>query len=489
MSEHQEKDLLLKIQKLKEENSNLKSENSNLKEINEQLSANQEEMRQLSEVIFHQRQLLEIKSKELEEKSSKIQEAFNILKEKEEELIGLNSELEKLSIVASKTDNAVSIFDSNLNLIWVNEGFTRLFGYNFEEYKEKAGISIFEISSNPKIRSLVAECIENKTSVNYQTENLSSDLRLIWTQTTITPIFDDKNKISKLIAIESDICKLKLAEKEIEKQKTELENKNELLNINNENIKASIRYAQTIQQALLPDMKKIMDFEIGILFKPRDIVSGDFYWHTKISENGIIYNFLAVVDCTGHGVPGAFMSMIGISLLNEIVNEKRIIETEKILHFLNSRIISALNQEYTSNADGMDLCFVRINNKNSESEINYSGAKRPLIYFDSIKKSIEKISGSRKSIGGISYRNNELGYDNHSFILSENSILYLTTDGFIDQNTENRKRIGTPKLLEILNHISKETLTNQFKFLENLISKIMQKEEQRDDITILGIKI
>jgi PAS domain S-box-containing protein len=551
MHENQNLELLNKIQELEKQNEDLLNLNAVLTENNEQLLANEEEMKQLSEIIYGQRQLLEKKSDELEEKNSKILESFRILKEKEEELIfknnallgseeelklqneeilsqkeildvrttelesltdrlkanekilqkaydklkikeqellDLNAELEKLSIVARETDNAVSIFDSDYNLIWINEGFTRLYGYSFNGFIENIGRNIFEISSNPKIRKIVTECIETKKSVSFQSQTVSSKSNLIWTQTTLTPLTDNQNNVTKLIGIESDICKLKEAEFEIENKKNELEVKNFQLNIYNENIKASIRYAQTIQQAILPRLENIKLFETFVFFKPRDIVSGDFYWHTQIVEDNNVCDFFATVDCTGHGVPGAFMSMIGNSLLNEIINEKKILQTDDILTTLNYRIVQALNQEFSSNTDGMDICLVKIVKNGNGSVINYSGAKRPLFYFDNKLNIIESIKGSRRSIGGNVYRSEEK-FNLHEIELVENSILYLTSDGYIDQNSPDRKRFGTQKFHDFLNEICRNPFTIQLEKLNEKIIDYMQYVDQRDDILIWGIKV
>ena len=127
------------------------------------------------------------------------------------------------------------------------------------------------------------------------------------------------------------------------------------MNLQNKKINSSIQYAQNIQQAILPLENNIGKyFDHFIIYKPKDIVSGDFYWYTEL-ENRV---YLASVDCTGHGVPGAFMSMIGSRLLNEIVIEKEITDPAKILALLNSKIIEALRQNETENADGMDVCLI-----------------------------------------------------------------------------------------------------------------------------------
>ncbi len=164
--------------------------------------------------------------------------------------------------------------------------------------------------------------------------------------------------------------------RKIRTQKNKIEEQRDILDLQNQKINASIQYAQNIQRAILPVKNQIKNlFESFIIYKPKDIVSGDFYWFAKLKDKA----FLAAVDCTGHGVPGAFMSMIGNSLLNEIVLEKKVVEPAKILSLLNEKIVESLRQEETENNDGMDVCFISIDLKTKE--ITFSGAKTTFIYF------------------------------------------------------------------------------------------------------------
>ena len=220
------------------------------------------------------------------------------------------------------------------------------------------------------------------------------------------------------------------------------------------------------------------------MFRPKDIVSGDFYKYSYIGG----YHFIIVVDCTGHGVPGAFMSMIGNSLLNEIINEKQIYEPAEILTQLNKGVISALNQEHTDNRDGMDVCLCRIE-KGENTKILFSGAKRDLIYYKASNNSLEFLKGERKSIGGnLSVRNLQK-FTNQELNLSQGDVLYLTTDGFIDQNDKKRKRFGSKKFNNLLKDNAEKPLNEQKIILENALDEWQQGVEQRDDITVLGIKI
>lgn len=157
------------------------------------------------------------------QKNQELQEKNIQIHERNEKIFRQNEELEKLSVVASKTDNSVLIANGDGELNWVNDGFTRLYGYTLEEYCKQHGSNIFEASSNPNIRETIKDSIENKKSVVYSSQATTKDGRTIWLQTTLTPIIDSDGNLSKLIAIDSDITKIKLAEEQIKKQHKQIE--------------------------------------------------------------------------------------------------------------------------------------------------------------------------------------------------------------------------------------------------------------------------
>ena len=265
-----------------------------------------------------------------------------------------------------------------------------------------------------------------------------------------------------------------------------LENADAYLQIKKQHneITSSVNYASTIQNAMLP-AKENMDklFENFIFYRPKDIVSGDFYWVTEV-DNKI---FVAVVDCTGHGVPGAFMSMIGSRLLNEIVNERKILETDAILEQLNIDVRKALRQDQTDNTDGMDVCLCRIEKNNEGAEISFTGAKRPLFVYQSEKLEVLRLLGNKKTVGGKYFQ--KMQFSQTKLRLKKGDIIYLTTDGYVDQNNPERKKFTTPHFMRLLNEIKNNTLSEQRQVLENQLDKWKNSEEQRDDISIVGIKI
>jgi len=442
----------------------------------------------------------------IEERTSEIRHKNQTLEQQKEEILAqaeqlevTNKELEKLSIVASETDNAVLIMDSAGTFEWGNEGFTRLYGYTFDEFVTNFGKNILTASTNRDVIEAVEKCIKAKKTEIYESEFKTKTGQILWLQTTLTPILNKNDEVVKLIAIESDIRKLKEYEseilqknEEINTQKEELEIKNQLLEQHNENIKASIRYAKTIQNAILPFQENINKlFENFILYLPKDIVSGDFYWfsHYCKTKTQNATTFFAVVDCTGHGVPGAFMSMIGSRLLNEVVNEKKIFNTDKILAALQRGIEKALRQDQTENNDGMDVCLCKIEDIEDEKyNISFTGAKRSLYYFEKSKNEVHELKADRISIGGTKYTI-EKEFTVQNKILAKNDILYFSTDGYIDQNNRDRKRFGSKEFVENLTKISNYKMEEQCKLLSEFLYKWMDGAEQRDDITVIGLKL
>jgi PAS domain S-box-containing protein len=429
-----------------------------------------------------------------------IREQHKMIVEQAHELERKNQELEKLSIVASETDNAILIMDAEGNFIWVNDAYTRMFGFTLDYLVNNISKNIIGPETNTEIKKIVRSCIRDKQSVDYEFKALTADKKSIWIHTTLTPISGKDGQIKNLVAIDTDISKLKEAEIEIRQQseeliaqKEELRFQNDKIENQNVHIRASINYALTIQKAILPtvsDMNKY--FESVVIMRPKDIVSGDFYWMAHLPKKGEFSEklFFATVDCTGHGVPGAFMSMIGNRLLNEIVLESKIVTPKDILTELHKKVVIALKQNESDNNDGMDLCLIRIEtNDNGKYIVKYSGAKRPLYYYQSKTKKLEILRADRKSIGGIKKKRHSIDFTNQEIILEKEDRLWLSTDGIVDQNANNRKRFGTSRFLKIIEETSEMSLITQKNTIEKELDIYQNGEEQRDDITVLGIKL
>lgn len=277
--------------------------------------------------------------------------------------------------------------------------------------------------------------------------------------------------------------KLRIANQKIKSQR-------DLLDLQNKNITASIRYAMTIQQAMLPDFSVLKDiFETFIIYRPKDIVSGDFYWFSFINGSNKDKLLVAVVDCTGHGVPGAFMSMIGNRLLNEIVHEKKIANPCDVLEILNKEVRKALRQDETDNNDGMDVSLCYFEKQNNNLKMVFSGARRNIYVVRNKTGELLNLKGEKKSIGGFGENKEHVTFSNQEVLLEKGDLLYMFTDGIIDQNNSERIRYGSKRLEGILSNIYKMNLEEQKSYLEGDLITYMNGEEQRDDITILGLKI
>ena len=258
-------------------------------------------------------------------------------------------------------------------------------------------------------------------------------------------------------------------------------------------IKSSIKYAKTIQSAMLSTIEKFdKRLEHFLIYRPKDIVSGDFYWFTTIKNEKLKIDkiFIIIADCTGHGVPGAFMSLIGTNLLNEIIKIHKIYETDKILDLLDEKVMKVLRQEKTENRDGMDIslcCFDMMNPK--QVKLSFSSAKQSMFYFKDKTSSVERIKGTKRLIGGMYglLKNHEFKVNN--FNISPKDTVYICSDGIIDQNSPDRKRFGTPRFIRVLDRFAHLTLENQKNKINAMIDEFKQEEEQRDDITLMGIKL
>ncbi len=278
--------------------------------------------------------------------------------------------------------------------------------------------------------------------------------------------------------------------KEIQIQKEEIEAKNETLSFQNEEISqknasitASINYAKRIQEAMLPLKDKITAGlpENFLLFKPRDIVSGDFYWYAE--KNGkIIYT---AVDCTGHGVPGALMSMIGSEILTTIVTANGITKADVILEKMNDYVIKALKQEKEGlSQDGMDMALCVIDKENKTVE--FAGAKNPLVYITNGE--LKQVKASRSGIGG--YQQDAKDYSSELIHYESPTWFYMFSDGFQDQfgGPKNRKFM-IKRLKELLLDIHYKPMEEQNEILDKTIEKWMENTPQTDDIILIGFKL
>lgn len=284
------------------------------------------------------------------------------------------------------------------------------------------------------------------------------------------------------VALQSQQIALQERNREIEKQRND--------------ITASITYAKRIQTAILPDINRIKDIfpDSFIFYRPRDIVSGDFYYFATIQEAGARNDgsrglstkiILAAVDCTGHGVPGAFMSMIGDAMLNQIVNIQRITSPDLILNELHSGVRVMLKQEEGENRDGMDISLFTID---LETRIlSFAGARNPLYFVQDGE--VKEIKANRFSIGGYQHEHERV-FEKIQLHLDKPTTIYLTTDGYKDQfGSSEGKKFSASRFRELVKNIHHLDMSEQQPIFVKTFDDWQGKEAQIDDVLVIGLKI
>jgi GAF domain-containing protein len=258
----------------------------------------------------------------------------------------------------------------------------------------------------------------------------------------------------------------------------------------NKAIMASINYAQRMQQTILPKLDTLRQRlpESFILYKPRDVVSGDFYFFSEVNKNGRRLLVLAAVDCTGHGVPGAFTSMLGNSILDAVVNQQGEADPGVILSKLHQGISYTFKQQESDNKDGMDMavCVLDLEGK----EMRYAGAKNPLVYIQD--GTMHYIRGDKHSIGGGGRNEGDKTFTTHTLALDRPTTFYIYSDGYQDQfgGPEGRKLMGQ-HFRELLFALHQEHADKQRQELDRYFEEWRQEsgQKQLDDVLVMGCHI
>lgn len=267
-----------------------------------------------------------------------------------------------------------------------------------------------------------------------------------------------------------------------------IETQKQVVEEKNKQITDSINYAQRIQTALLPsetDLRNVYK-ESFIYFQPKDIVSGDFIWLHKVQENGLHYFFFAVADCTGHGVPGGFMSMLGTSFLNEIVIEKRIHQPAQVLDTLREKVIHSLKQreESAESKDGMDIVFLRFDL--IKNELTYAAANNGF-YIVHPNGELKEFDPDKMPIGVFGEMN---AFQQHTFPLEKGSMIYTFTDGFADQfGGELGKKFKYSQFEKLLRENAHKDTSAQKRDIQLAFTQWKKEYEQVDDVCLSGIRV
>ena len=311
------------------------------------------------------------------------------------------------------------------------------------------------------------------------------------------------------IALEHKNAEIMQQKEEIESQRDEIEAQRDMvygqkidLEIIHSKISQSIEYAQIIQSSILPDpeilKERVSDF--FVFYKPKDVVSGDFYWWANVENNTVI----TAVDCTGHGVPGAFMSMLGISFLREIVMKEYITHPGVILRKLRKEIVKSLNQkdELGAPRDGMDMALISINHETNMME--FAGAHNPVYIISKTIQKPDNKSFQLYTLDGVDEKLLEIkpdkmpiaiyhrmdSFTNQEIQLQKGDQIYMFSDGYVDQfGGEDKKRFMNGAFRELLLKIANKPMETQKEIIENTFEFWKGDTEQIDDIVVVGIKI
>jgi PAS domain S-box-containing protein len=288
-------------------------------------------------------------------------------------------------------------------------------------------------------------------------------------QVNAIPEFDEANKLESVLVVSHDITERKMIELEIQNK--------------NKKITESINYAKRIQNAILPNNRVINRAlpDSFILYKPRDVVSGDFPWFVQVKDE----IFIAAVDCTGHGVPGALLSLIGYFLLNDIVRSRKITEPGKILDMLDEGVTTTLRQdEDATTKDGMDIALCKINV--AKREVEYAGAHRPLyIMKDGV---MNEVKGNKFPIGGGIFKN-QTNFTNTKIKLGEGDSIYFSSDGFPDQFGGNDgRKFGPRRVREIIEQVHRMNMAEAMVRFDEEWESWRGPTKHTDDVLLIGIK-
>ncbi len=309
--------------------------------------------------------------------------------------------------------------------------------------------------------------------------------------------YKQKQKANKLLATQKEEISNKNQElnqvneelvvlnENLAKQKTTIEETYIQLKETSDELSKSIRYASHIQSIILADTQKLQQYfsDFFILYRPRDVVSGDFYWFSQISETQAVF---ALADCTGHGVPGAFMSMLGSTLLHETVNVKGIYDDPaRVLRNLHAAFRKLLKQDESRNTDGMDisLCYFEKSAEKQTIKLNFAGAKTSMYYVEN--NILTVITGDRIYLGG---KNSTVEFHNKTIEATQGTVFYLLSDGFADQNNADRMRFGSKPLQDLILSFSHLPFETQKQELANALDIFQGQEHQRDDISLIGLR-
>ncbi len=356
-------------------------------------------------------------------------------------------------------------------ITYINEQFASAAEYSPEELIGKPA-SVFKSENTPPgtFQQMWLSITQGKVWREI-IENRSKTRKRFWIDMCIIPIMNSQGENVRFLGVAYDITQEKLKELDLERKNNEM--------------MESLKYAKRIQKVFLPTKKLLNEFlpEHFVSYKPKDVVSGDFYWAALTVDKG----FVAVVDCTGHGVPGALMSIIGHNLLNEIVMKDRIYDPGKILTELHKRVRKTLQQDKDRRSrDGMDLTLIAI--ERYTNIIHFAGANNSAYWWKEKEQILERVKGDKKSIGGEQLEKERI-FTTQTLEVHHKDCFYMFSDGIPDQfGGPDDKKFSKKRLKQLLIDIHEHPMRRQRALFNEVWKDWKGDREQTDDATIIGIK-
>jgi len=409
---------------------------------------------------------------------------------------------ERLKAVISTSAAGFGIVKPDGYFSEVNETLCNLLGYTESELLQIPYIDLLHKDDKLSSELGIKKFFEGGIPVqNIERRYIKKDGTVFWASLSPSPLKNNKNEIDSLVAVVIDITERVEAENEIKRfneqlfvqneeiatqrdnlknLNIEIESQKNLVELKNKSITDSINYAQRIQKAVIKPDKLFNAEQIFVFLKPKDIVSGDFFYIKEVDN--LLY--FAAIDCTGHGVPGAFMSILGISFLNEIIGNEIII-AGNILDELRKKVKISLGQtgKYEEAKDGMDMALCVINKSNNS--MTYAGAHNPMYLVRN-----DELIDYKATKNPIGIYLKEIPFENHEISLLDNDVIYLSSDGYIDQTGyEHNEKFKTKRFKELLVKINKLPMNQQQNILEENLLKWQGKCDQIDDILVMGYKV
>ena len=381
----------------------------------------------------------------------------------------MRSQMQSLS---ENSPDVICRFDKDGQFFYANPAIKHFTDKEPSEFLRKLlGESGLEPAIVTAWDNIIKESVTNKIKVSSEFEVKNGADKHFFSVNGI-PEFNEHSVLESVLMVSSDITERKLAELEVQHI--------------NKKITESINYAKRIQMAIVPDDELVKNAlpNSFVLYKPRDVISGDFPWFVQMGDD----IFIAAVDCTGHGVPGALLSLIGYFILTEIVKSRKITEPGKILDLLDEGVTHTLKQNLSTSEtkDGMDIALCKINLK--KNEVEFAGAHRPL--YKMSKEGLEEFKGNKFPIGGGVSRN-QTEFTNYKFSVEKGDTIYFSSDGYPDQfgGPDKNRKLSPARIKDLITvHKDNDNMNEVCDEFDKLFENWRGQEKQIDDVLLIGVR-